>query len=33
LGGNPLETPPVEVAEQGNDAIRSYFESLRGEKS
>ncbi|MGB3459831.1 MAG: hypothetical protein WBB08_11200 [Halobacteriota archaeon] len=28
LSGNPLESPPIEIAKQGNMAIRSYFESL-----
>ena len=25
LAGNPLEDPPIEIAEQGIDAIREYF--------
>ncbi|MHA2407541.1 MAG: COR domain-containing protein [Candidatus Ranarchaeia archaeon] len=32
LVGNPLELPPVEIVEQGNEAIRQYFKSLTGEK-
>jgi len=32
LEGNPLESPPVEIIEQGNEAIRQYFKSLAGEK-
>ena len=32
LEGNPLEIPPVEIVKQGNEAIRAYFESLKGEK-
>ncbi len=32
LQGNPLETPPVEIIKQGNEAIRQYFKSLEGEK-
>jgi hypothetical protein len=32
LEGNPLESPPVEIIKQGNDAIRQYFKSLEGEK-
>jgi len=32
LEGNPLESPPVEIIEQGMDAIRQYFKSLEGEK-
>ena len=32
LGGNPLESPPVEIVKKGVDAVRAYFESLEGEK-
>ncbi|MCP5102219.1 MAG: hypothetical protein GY950_02515 [bacterium] len=32
LGGNPLESPPVEIVKQGNKAIREYFKSIEGEK-
>ncbi len=32
LEGNPLESPPVEIIKQGNEAIRQYFKSLEGEK-
>jgi hypothetical protein len=28
LHDNPLETPPVEIIKQGNEAIRQYFKSL-----
>ncbi len=31
LSGNPLESPPIEIAKQGNMAIRSYFKSLKVE--
>jgi small GTP-binding protein len=30
---NPLETPPPEIAKQGIEAIRHYFESLEEQKS
>ncbi|MCP4217918.1 MAG: GTP-binding protein, partial [bacterium] len=29
LKGNPLESPPVEIVEQGNDAINSWFDSFK----
>ncbi|MDY6965618.1 MAG: COR domain-containing protein [Halobacteriota archaeon] len=32
LRGNPLERPPLEIAEKGIEKIRSYFQSLEGEK-
>jgi internalin A len=32
LYGNPLESPLVEIIEQGMNAIRQYFKSLEGEK-
>jgi len=32
LGGNPLETPPVEIVKKGREAILSYFASLEGER-
>ncbi|ODS35505.1 MAG: hypothetical protein A7316_10690 [Candidatus Altiarchaeales archaeon WOR_SM1_86-2] len=28
LGGNPLESPPVEIVKQGRDAVIEYFKSL-----
>ena len=31
LRNNPLETPPIEVANQGIEAIRKYFEQLKEE--
>lgn len=31
LSGNPLESTPIEIAKQGNMAIRSYFKSLKEE--
>ncbi|MGK7937635.1 MAG: COR domain-containing protein [Xenococcaceae cyanobacterium] len=31
LSGNPLEKPPIEVAEDGIEAIREYFRQLREE--
>ncbi|WP_372370055.1 COR domain-containing protein [Candidatus Uabimicrobium sp. HlEnr_7] len=31
VSGNPLETPPLEVANKGLDEIRSYFEQLERE--
>lgn len=30
LEGNPLETPPVEIVKQGTEAVRNYFEELKG---
>ena len=32
LSGNPLKSPPPEIATQGIEAIRTYFKSLEGEK-
>nr|CBH39788.1 hypothetical protein, containing leucine rich repeat [uncultured archaeon] len=32
LSGNPLESPPIEIAKQGTMAIRSYFELSEAEK-
>jgi internalin A len=32
LGENPLKQPPPEIVKQGIEAIRSYFESLEGDK-
>jgi len=32
LYGNPLEYPPIEIIEQGQEAIRSYVRSLEGER-
>lgn len=32
LIGNPLDSPPLEIAERGIKAIRAYFKSLEGEK-
>ena len=32
LSGNPLESPPIEIAKQGTMAIRSYFESLEAKR-
>ena len=29
LSGNPLKTPPIEIAENGIEAIRSYFRQLK----
>ena len=29
LSGTPLESTPIEIAKQGNMAIRSYFKSLK----
>jgi small GTP-binding protein len=29
LNGNPLETPPIEIVMQGNEAVRNYFKELR----
>ncbi len=29
LFGNPLESPPIEIAAQGREAIRNYFELLK----
>lgn len=29
LGGNPLESPPYEIAKQGLDAMRAHFDSLQ----
>ncbi len=29
LTGNPLESPPLEVVKQGNEAIKKYFEDLK----
>jgi len=31
LFGNPLESPPVEIAKQGTEAVRNYFEQLAKE--
>lgn len=31
LEGNPLESPPIEVVKQGNEAVRNYFESVKKE--
>lgn len=31
LGGNPVETPPMEVVKQGVDAIKNYFRQLEAE--
>ncbi|MDJ0535953.1 MAG: leucine-rich repeat domain-containing protein [Xenococcaceae cyanobacterium MO_207.B15] len=31
LSGNPLKTPPIEVGEQGIEAIRAYFRQLKEE--
>jgi Leucine-rich repeat (LRR) protein len=31
LERNPIETPPIEVIKQGNEAIKAYFEQLRKE--
>lgn len=31
LERNPIEQPPIEIVEQGNEAIRAYFEQLRKE--
>jgi len=28
IWGNPLETPPLEIAEKGIEAIRNYFAEL-----
>jgi Leucine-rich repeat (LRR) protein len=33
LANNPIEKPPIEIIEQGNEAIRAYFEQLRKEGS
>ncbi len=32
LDENPLESPPREIIERGQDAIRDYFESVAGER-
>jgi small GTP-binding protein len=32
LSKNPLESPPLDIASKGIEAIRSYFKSLEGEK-
>lgn len=32
LGGNPLESPPIEIVKKGRDAVIEYFKSLEGEK-
>lgn len=32
LDGNPLESPPVEIAKKGTEAVKAYFDSLEGEK-
>ncbi len=29
LTGNPLESPPLEVVKQGNEAIKKYFEDIK----
>ncbi|MFZ2726109.1 MAG: COR domain-containing protein [Methylococcaceae bacterium] len=29
LQGNPLESPPIEIIQQGNAAIKAYFDSLK----
>jgi len=31
LGGNPLESPPLEIAQQGLEAVRDYFKPLEGD--
>ena len=31
LGNNPLESPPLEIAGQGLEAVRDYFKQLEGE--
>jgi len=31
LSGNPLESPPIEIVRRGGWAIRTYFNSLKGE--
>jgi small GTP-binding protein len=31
LEGNPLETPPIEIAIQGTEAVRNYFKELKKE--
>lgn len=32
LLGNPLESPPIEIIEKGNEAVVEYFKSLEGER-
>jgi internalin A len=32
LYANPLESPPMEITRQGDEAVRQYFKSLEGEK-
>ncbi|MBE9595057.1 MAG: 50S ribosome-binding GTPase, partial [Proteobacteria bacterium] len=32
LSGNPLESPPLDIANKGIEAIRSYFKSLEAER-
>ena len=31
LYGNPIETPPLEVAKQGNESIRNYYRQLEAQ--
>lgn len=31
LNGNPIETPPLEVVKQGNEAIRNYYAQLEAQ--
>jgi small GTP-binding protein len=31
LANNPLGIPPIEIEEQGKDAVKAYFKSLKGE--
>ena len=33
LDSNPLENPPIEVISRGNEAVESYFDSLKGEST
>ncbi|MCP4213489.1 MAG: GTP-binding protein [bacterium] len=33
LYGNPLETPPVEIVQQGNDGINAWFDSFQNAKT
>ncbi|MCP5103188.1 MAG: GTP-binding protein [bacterium] len=33
LAGNPLESPPVEIVQQGTEAVRQYFKSFSGDES
>jgi small GTP-binding protein len=32
LEGNPLENPPIEIVQQGREAVINYFKSLEGEQ-